>query len=271
MSVWELLLRSRHQSHLIELSTEYSDLPILEWWLWRQEILKVEIASPDLLRRFRRDVERKGYPVTAVESSDATHIFFLDHTGKSPDALWTDAFRHNLLQAPPTVYLGGWGYYRLLGLQEDGLQAFVTTLQQTSETELLGKKRLPLATLPTTVWSQQLFGNLTARQTETLLRAADGGYFRSPRGVKAADLARSVGLGRTTFEEHLRKAENQLITNLIPYLRIYRGEVEPEQFVPALLAAWGVDALDGLEAPAPVRSTPVRLSEGVRKRSAKAL
>jgi predicted DNA binding protein len=270
MSVWELLIRSRHPSHLIELSSQYADLPILEWWLWRQEILKVEIASPELLRRFRRDVERKGFPISAVESSDRSHIFFLDHSGHAPDSLWTHAFRHNLLQAPPTVYLGGWGYYRLLGVQEEGIQGFVATLQATSETELLGKKRLPLATLPTTVWSQQLFGNLTGRQSETLLRAADGGYFRSPRGVKAADLARGVGLGRTTFEEHLRKAENQLITNLIPYLRIYRGEVEPEQFVPALLAAWGVERLGGPDGPA--RPAPNHLTEtSLRKKSAKAI
>ncbi len=225
---------------MVGLSTSYADLPILEWWLWRQELLKVEIGAPELLRRFQHDVERLGYPLERLESLGSTRIFFLDHTGHHhPDSLWSHAFEHNLLQAPPTVYLGGWGYYRLVGFNEEGIQQFIAKLKRSSPTELLGKKRLPLTTLPTTVWSQQLFGNLTGRQAETLLRAAEGGYYRSPRRVKAADLARTAGLGRTTFEEHLRKAENQLVTNLVPYLRIYRGEVEPAQLVPALLAAWG--------------------------------
>ncbi len=266
MAIWELLLRSQHRSHLIPLSARFPDLPILEWWLWRQEILKVDLPAGELFERFRADLKELGLPLLKVDSNGSRRLFFLDHTGHERDSLWSDAYRYNILQAPPMVYLNGWGYYRLLGIEEEGIQEFVSAVGRTSATELLGKKRLPLDTLPSTVWSQQLFGNLTPRQTETILRAAEAGYFRSPRRVKAAELARGIGLGRTTFEEHLRKAENQLISNLVPYLRIHMGEVEPTKLIPALLAAWGVEDRPRPERGGSAVSTPAtRGAAGARR------
>ena len=37
----------------------------------------------------------------------------------------------------------------------------------------------------------------------------------------AAHVADSVGLSRSTFEEHLRKAENSLLGGLAPYLELH--------------------------------------------------
>lgn len=59
------------------------------------------------------------------------------------------------------------------------------------------------------------FSKLTKKQKEILLHAYDNGYFDHPRKINADQLARKIGIHKTTLLEHLHKAENQVIRNLI--------------------------------------------------------
>jgi len=90
-------------------------------------------------------------------------------------------------------------------------------------TELIRKRELPLSALPTTVWVNSLFGEMTQKQMDSLLKAHRYGYYSSPREVTTENIARSLGVSRSTYEEHLRKAENRIMANLIPYLQLFAG------------------------------------------------
>jgi O-6-methylguanine DNA methyltransferase len=57
---------------------------------------------------------------------------------------------------------------------------------------------------------------LTDRQREALRRAVADGYYDVPRRVTVADLARSLSLGRSTVEEHLRAAESAVVRAAAP-------------------------------------------------------
>ncbi len=59
------------------------------------------------------------------------------------------------------------------------------------------------------------FSKLTKKQKEILLQAYNNGYFDHPRKINADQLARKIGIHKTTLLEHLHKAENQLIRNII--------------------------------------------------------
>lgn len=56
---------------------------------------------------------------------------------------------------------------------------------------------------------------LTDRQLETLRLAVERGYYESPRGVTAADLADELGCSRGAVSEHLRKAERYVLSDLV--------------------------------------------------------
>lgn len=58
-------------------------------------------------------------------------------------------------------------------------------------------------------------GNLTERQRESLEAAYRSGYFDWPRESTAAEVADSLGIDRSTFHAHLRKAEQCLFSTLI--------------------------------------------------------
>lgn len=59
------------------------------------------------------------------------------------------------------------------------------------------------------------FSKLTKKQKEILWHAYDNGYFDYPRKINAEQLAKKIGIHKTTLLDHLHKAENQLIRNII--------------------------------------------------------
>jgi predicted DNA binding protein len=61
---------------------------------------------------------------------------------------------------------------------------------------------------------------LTAKQIDVLTSALERGYFESPARTSAEEMARLAGLSRSTFMEHLRKAEGKLLANVLPILRM---------------------------------------------------
>jgi predicted DNA binding protein len=60
-----------------------------------------------------------------------------------------------------------------------------------------------------------VLNQLTQRQREVLIAAYKFGYYDIPRKVTSEELAKKLGLVDSTVVEHLRKAEQRLITHLI--------------------------------------------------------
>jgi hypothetical protein len=56
---------------------------------------------------------------------------------------------------------------------------------------------------------------LTRRQREALTAALKHGYYEYPRRISTEKLASKMGLTKTTLIEHLRKAENTLVSNVV--------------------------------------------------------
>jgi predicted DNA binding protein len=67
-----------------------------------------------------------------------------------------------------------------------------------------------------------LLRELTEKQRRAIVTAILRGYYRIPRRVATAELAREVGISRPAFDALLRKAENKLATALFPYLALRR-------------------------------------------------
>lgn len=57
--------------------------------------------------------------------------------------------------------------------------------------------------------------SLTARQSEALTLAHALGYFQRPKGISSDKIAKLLGVDKSTFLEHLRKAEHRLLDSLL--------------------------------------------------------
>jgi hypothetical protein len=60
-----------------------------------------------------------------------------------------------------------------------------------------------------------LLSCLTDKQREIIILAKNFGYYKYPRHINTGKLARHLGLGRATVVEHIRKAENRIMTQIL--------------------------------------------------------
>jgi len=60
-----------------------------------------------------------------------------------------------------------------------------------------------------------LLSCLTDKQREIIINANRLGYYKYPRKINSENLAKQLNLGRATVVEHIRKAENRIMTQIL--------------------------------------------------------
>lgn len=110
---------------------------------------------------------------------------------------------HGMLQGWDRVN-GDQRVFEVVVFRREDLRAIVGELRELGSVEL---GRLTPYLEPDTLLSE--------RQSEVVTAALRAGYYEWPRETDADSLAEQLGIARSTFLEHLRKAEHQLIADAV--------------------------------------------------------
>lgn len=141
--------------------------------------------------------------------------------------------QHNCLELQPAVYTQGWEWYRVITFSEKDIKSLFKDLGKYDVQVVSRRTVLDESVRDTFVLSTRtLFGDLTNKQRRALITALDNGYYSLPRQATAEEIARRAGVPRTSFVDHLRKAENKVLRSVGPYLRL-KPEEPPKQEQPA--------------------------------------
>ena len=62
---------------------------------------------------------------------------------------------------------------------------------------------------------EELLDMLTPRQRDAIILAKNLGYYEWPRKINAGQIAKHLSISKSTVIEHLRKAENSIITQIL--------------------------------------------------------
>jgi predicted DNA binding protein len=132
-----------------------------------------------------------------------------------------DAF--DLLQIPPIVYTQGWEFYRLIAFRHEHIDALLRDFDRHHfEFEIVRKQPFKgFVSSSMTLTADALFADLTQKQIGAVLTAYANGYYQFPRRANVKLIAAQRRVPRTTFQEHLHKAEGKLVASLLPYLQLY--------------------------------------------------
>lgn len=104
----------------------------------------------------------------------------------------------------------GFEYWELGSWDKITLKKFYLELKKFAEVEILQmKKEFP------NVFIQHYLTNLTSKQSFALEYAYRRGYFAYPRKISIQDLAKELKVPRTTFQNHLKKAESKIMNIII--------------------------------------------------------
>lgn len=224
MGMHEVSFKIDYDYPFIEMSKRFPSLRINMWCMWGRELIEVPTPDSKVAEEIGRAVKKIGKLIERVTSTGNNRIFMLNCTCDIYDSVWNIAESHQFMDFPPAVYLEGWGFFRFITFEERNIRPLFRDLNARGRTELLSKKEISLSALPSNMWVNSMFSDLTEKQRGALLKAHQYGYYTSPRTITTDSIAKSMGISRSTYEEHLRKAENRIISSVAPYLQLFTGK-----------------------------------------------
>ena len=228
MGLYQASFRVRHECPYRELSEEYPDLTIREWYLSDCQVLEVTSAEAPT-DALLNDVERLGTVLHKAVDDSGIHVVTRSCLCSLEESIIQRFEDHDCLYQPPTVHRQGWEHYTVIAFDEANIRHLYEDLEDARDIDIVSKTRLESTQIPHSMLApvDQLFDELTDRQLAALRLALDNGYYEQPRRTSTRELAEQTSVARSTFEEHLRKAENKLVSNAGQFARLVMG-AQPE-------------------------------------------
>jgi len=126
---------------------------------------------------------------------------------------------YQCISLPPLKYSDGSLHARVLALSEDQLSDFYHDIRNDHHVTVKSKRELEsIAPNIPILMPGSVLPTLSDGQQRALSLAVEEGYYEIPRGATTGEIADNMGVSRRTFEEHLRRAENKILKNMMQYL-----------------------------------------------------
>jgi predicted DNA binding protein len=169
-------------------------------------------------------LDRIGSKIIKTPSSTPNLHLVLQHCAcdKLPPPTLPTIEKENCLNLQPMIYSAGWEWYHITAFSDDDVRNLFKELDKHCTVEITSRKAISENSIHNNllVTTRSLFGDLTSRQINALITALDHGYYSLPRGKTAEEIALELGIPRTSFTDHLRKAQNKVIHAVGAYVRL---------------------------------------------------
>ncbi|QLG50317.1 helix-turn-helix domain-containing protein [Natrinema halophilum] len=221
MSLYEASFRVKHDCPYREISEHHPDLTIREWYLSDCQVIEItsaESPTDDLLDA----IDQIGTVLHKSIDESGLHVVTQSCLCSLEDSIIERFEEYNCLYQPPTIHRQGWEHYTVIAFSETDVRDLLRDLEADRDVEVLSKTAMTEQQIPHSMLApvDQLFEDATERQLAALRLALERGYYEQPRKTSLRELADQTAVARSTYEEHLRKAENKLLTNAGQFLRL---------------------------------------------------
>jgi predicted DNA binding protein len=213
----------------VDFSLKHPDVRVVEWCNRRTDVLEVECGDIETFNRIEQDLQRlllwKGGRVLRKTFGEK-NIQVITKTCRdshiSPSISGTIE-KNSCLEIPPVIYYGGWETHKVMGFRESDFRKLFKDLAKLGPAEVVSKRVYGTKSMIDTfaVSLSAAFSDLTAKQADAIATALEFGYYQVPKKTTTGELALKQKVPRTTYEEHLRKAESKILHALSPYVILY--------------------------------------------------
>jgi len=224
MPLFELRIRVSHDCPIGNISKRFQTLRMYEWCNRKHEVLELVLRNRNDYPAVMSELRKAAEIVDSFSDGDRAHIVTKMCSCDQPGSVSWHIDNLSLLQLDPVVYEQGWEYYRIVAFQNNQVSALMKRLKDRGfQVEILRKTPFRGSiTGALSLTADVLFSGLTEKQMDALMTAYVQGYFSFPRRTDVQTMAANMHVPRTTFVEHLKKAENKVVAGLIPYIQIHR-------------------------------------------------
>ncbi len=227
MSYYEVDFRLQHECPYSDFSKAHPSVVISHWCNWNQDVIEIlhpEEPEPRIRRDLRRMIERLGSMAVRASQSGPRERILIQQCAcdRLPPPTLPTIEERNCFNLQPMVYSEGWERYRVAAFSDRDIKKLFHDLEQVSRVQLVSRRTIAEGSVHESlmVSTASLLSGLTEKQARALVTALDQGYYNLPRGANSLEIARRLGIPRTSFAEHLRKAQNKVISAVGPYLRM---------------------------------------------------
>lgn len=230
MTLFEVVFKVTHDCPFCDMSRKFPHLKMFNWCNRENDVFELIVDKPD---EYSAAIEEMSKIEGIVEkSSDLhnAHFFVKKCFCKAEDSVTRIIDEFDLLQISPIFYRQGWEYHRVIAFKHKDVQGLMQKFEERGfKFEILRKVNFDgFIAGSLTLTADALFSDLTEKQMDALLTAYSNGYYSLPRKANVQDIANKKQVSRTTYQEHLKKAENKLVASLVPYVQLFR-RVSPEK------------------------------------------
>ncbi|NIP36163.1 MAG: hypothetical protein GWN18_14555 [Thermoplasmata archaeon] len=215
-------VRVKHPCPFCEISERFPEAEMTLWSSPLTDLFQVALP-PHYSVQELMEVGKTTLDYTDVYH-DAGSVLFITHQPyiEQIDSVMAIADETDCMLVPPMTFHEGWETHHLVTRSQDNVRRFVNEVAKRGQVEVLSLKSLDHLDLMNEmgVVPGHLMEGLTDKQAYALTVAYEEGLFDVPARVKMDKVAQRTGLSRSTFGEHLRKAEYEVLRNLYPFLKL---------------------------------------------------
>ena len=230
MTLSEVAFKATHDCPYCNISKKYPHLKMFDWCNREYDVIEVITDEPDEYSAVIDEISKIEGMVEKSSDLHNAHFFVKKCFCKAEDSVTRILDEFDLLQISPIIYRHGWEYYRVIAFRHEDLKALMQRFEKRGiKYEILRKVDFEgFIAGSLTLTADSLFSDLTEKQMDALLTAYSNGYYSLPRKANVQDIAHKKKVSRTTYQEHLKKAENKLVASLVPYAQLFK-RVPPEK------------------------------------------
>jgi hypothetical protein len=224
MTLFEVVLRISHDCPFANISKKYPSLEMCSWCNGEHDVYELHGESKEEYDAVLKEIADLGELVEESSDQHKAHLIIETCICTRENSVGKNIQDFDLLHVSPVIYSKGWEYYRIIAFRHEDLKKFLEQMESRGFIYEIVRK-VPFdgfIASSLTMTADALFSDLTDKQIEALLMAHNSGYYLFPRKNDIQSIAAKKRVPRTTFQEHLKKAENKLVSSLVPYIQLYR-------------------------------------------------
>lgn len=216
-----------HDCPYSRLTQKYPDATIAMWCDGNNHIFEISAPEPSTVERVTEELSHMGTRQSVLRENGVVSLISKDcdcmpgaSSMMSEEGIWPRA---------PTIYREGWENYQVLSHDKENISKFVRRFETSGgKVKLVSLKPLKLRGVAEEelMTSSAILSGLTDKQIQIMAQACVEGYFDEPSRTELDTLAKKAGLARSTYAEHLRKAQAKLMGNLCPLIHLAAETVE---------------------------------------------
>lgn len=232
MALFEVVLKVTYDAFFIDLSRRFPFAKIFIWCNRENDVIEVIVKNPEEYPLVMEEIRACNVFGVVEESSDNRSFYLIVRNCHC--MMENTIVRHigtlDILNIFPNVIENGWVHHRLIVFRHEDLEELLRRLEKWGWVYKILRK-VPFdgfIASSSTLTADALFSNLTEKQIDAMLTAYRHGYYNLPRDADVQTIAAKEKVPRTTFQEHLKKAENKIVAALVPYIQLF-NHASPEK------------------------------------------